>query len=154
MNNRPALKGPHFLSLAFITAGVAFLIWPTPEPALPTVIDHRNAPADQPDNQALRAEKAQALFDFASLPTAPAPEPLSPKPAAVDPAAAINRYRLVGVSVNEHGALALLSDGFAHFTIATGDNLAGFTVTKISPRRVDFEKDSIAATLSLPGHTP
>lgn len=154
MNSRPTLNRPHFLSLAFIIAGVAFLIWPTPEQALPTIIDHRNASADQINNQALRAEKAQALFDFASLPAAPAPEPRAPNPAAIDPTAAIKRYKLVGVSVNEQGALALLSDGFAHFTIAVGDKLAGFTVTKISPRRIEFEKESIAATLSLPDHAP
>ena len=150
MNNRAAFNRSHFASLALLIAGAVFLVWPAPERTVPAIAHDDNGLTDQVNGLELRAEKAQTLFNLAGLPAVPAPEPPPPQPATVDPAAAIKRHRLVGVSVHEEGALALLTDGLTHFTVATGDTLAGFTITKISARRVDFAKEGVRATLALP----
>ena len=95
-------------------------------------------------------EDAIALFNLGSLPAVEAPPPPPVAEPVIDPAAAIKRYTLLGVTVNEVGAIALVSVDGNQQSLKHGDRLEGFEVVGILPRQIDFQKDDVTASLVLP----
>ena len=68
----------------------------------------------------------------------------------VDPAAEIKRYRLLGVTKSDDGAIALLSDGANTVSLKENERLAGFAAIAIGPRDITFQKGDVVASLTLP----
>lgn len=145
---RLSMNARHVAAVAAAATGIVLFFLPAPERPLGTQnsAEVAAAPAHQ-TAPAVTVEEFKPLFDLAGLPRPPAPEP--PPAAPIDPRAAIGRYMLLGVTVNDNEALALIADGGRQLTLRQGDVLAGFTVTQIRPRQVDFEKEGIAASLRL-----
>lgn len=150
MNSRSIYLNMRVLSGAICTLAIIVLLWPMPKlttqfSAEPIIETEQNS-----YDIALSTDEARTLFDFTRLPSPKQPE-TPPAPAmTIDPAAAIKRHRLLGITINENEAVALLTDGTHQITLKRGDNLANFTVTHIRPREVVFEKGGVVAALSLP----
>jgi len=130
---------------AIVAASIALIFLPPPTRNIPAPITVEAPLAIS--LSPLSAEQAESLFDLASLPVIEVPPP---PPVIVDPAAALKRHTLLGVSLNETGAIALISDGVRQLSLKEGGVLAGFEVIRIWPRQVDFEKDGTTVSLSLP----
>lgn len=95
----------------------------------------------------LNYDHAYTLFDHSVRPYEPAPIIAEP---VFDPAAAISNYRLLGVTLHEDGAVALLFDGDRTFNLKEGDILEGFSASNIEARRIEFRQGEIIAVLELP----
>lgn len=136
---------------AVCTLAVITLLWPIPEMTTQSLTVDAIKSETERGPTVLPTDKIHSLFDLTRMPSAiqPAQPPAATTP-TLDPAAAIRRYTLMGVTANEHEAVALLSDGASQITIKEGDRIAGFAVTDIRSRQVVFEKDGVVATLSLP----
>ncbi len=137
---------PLRLGAIFLTvAAIAMIFLPPPSrtlPAMPAV----NATIAE-TAPVLSSELAGRLFNLANLPAIEIPPPA---PVIVDIAAALKRHTLLGVTLNETSAIALVSDGARQISLEEGAVLAGFEVIRIMPRQVDFRKDGVTASLSLP----
>lgn len=144
-----SIKARHVATATTAATGVFLLFLPAPERSLSEQNKDETAAAPAPRiAPTVTVEELKLLFSLTDLPKRAAPEP-SP----VDPSAAIGRYRLLGVTMNDDEALALIADGNTQLTLRQGDMLAEFVVTRIRPRQVEFEKEGIAASLRLAGMT-
>jgi hypothetical protein len=133
-------------AVIFITAVGVFLWRPAP-PILPAAHAGTALETSMYRGDAISLKRAKAYFDLSVLPAEPT---LSVAPPPVDPAAGLQRYQLLGVTVNKAGAVALVSDGVRPFNLKLGDVLKDFIVSNIEPRRVEFKRDDTVAILELP----
>ena len=150
MNKRALPLDLHVLAGVVCVAAFAALLWPAPKLAVEPLAEVAAAPAAETGQHTLSVDRLTPLFSPGRLPRAQAPSPSAAPAATIDPAAALKGHRLLGVTINEHEALALLTDGARRITLKEGDRLAGFTVSAIRPRQVMFEKDGVRAVISLP----
>ena len=147
MNELLKLDRWRWTAIALAGLAAALLFWPTPNRAAPVL----TVPAPRPVLlQPMTEESAIALFDLSTLPPIKAPPPPPVAQPVIDPAAAIKRYTLLGVTVNELGAIALLGGNGQQQSLKQGDMLDGFAVVQILPRQIDFQKNDIAVSLVLP----
>ena len=134
-------------------AALALVLWPAPQRDL---VSETSPPADSEprsaDRVAFSGETLEAFFRLDQLPApkAPAPAVAAVRVVEIDPAAELRRYRLLGVTITGDDAVALITDGARQFPLREGERLADFVAAEIRPREVKFEKDGVAATLSLP----
>lgn len=134
-----------------LTAAAAFLLLWTPRgkamaPAAPQT--PLFAAAEPSAERGLPTTEAiEALFAIETLPPAPPPVIVEPP---VDPAAGLRRHILVGVTMSESVAVALLFDGGRQIQVRKGDLIEGFNVAAIEPRRIEFRKDDVVVALELP----
>lgn len=103
-----------------------------------------------PPHRTLSANEAQPFFDLNRLPQPKRPEPPPAPVATIDLAADIKRYTLLGITIGDREAVALLTSGAEPITLKERDQLAGFVLTHIQPREVIFAKDGVVTALSLP----
>ena len=129
---------------------IAVLLWPAPTFTEPSRAEPFAQNGQTSRDVVLSADKANALFNLARLPSPEAPAPVPAPVVRIDPAAALKRHRLLGITINENEAVALVTDGARQMLLKEGDSLADFVVKTISPRQVTFEKDGVVAALSLP----
>lgn len=150
VNNIRTYPVLRILAGAACVLALFILLRPHPEyPGLslaPPAFQQEPAPA----GRVLTPERLNAFFDIARLPLPKAPEPAPVLAPVVDPAAAIKRHKLLGITISEDDAVALVSDGGRQILLKEGDSLAGFVATQIRPRGIVFEKDGVVAVLSLP----
>lgn len=133
--------------IAGLTALCVFLL-PAPVHSIPTVsTQYEQSLSENTHNQ---ANVSPTLFDLHDLPIAKSSEPAT---VLIDPAAAIKEYRLLGVTIDDDKAIALLTSGSGQRIVKPGDTLEGFTLATISARDVSFQKDGISVTLTLPPDT-
>ena len=144
------MNAKRLAAAATAATGLFVLFMPAPERSLGKRNGEEIAVAKTPQTTpAVAAEALKPLFDLASLPQPPAPEPTRAAP--MDPGAAIVRYALLGVMVNDDEAMALIADGDRQVMLKQGDRLAEFTVMRIHPRQVDFIREGVVASLRLTG---
>lgn len=150
MNKRALPLELRVLAGVVCVAALAALLWPAPKLAVEPFAEGVAAPAAEIGQHTLSADRLTPLFSPGRLPRAQTPPPSAAPAATIDPAAALKRHRLLGVTINEHEAVALVTDGARRITLKEGDRLAGFAVSAIRPRQVMFEKDGVRAVISLP----
>jgi len=133
-------------------AALAILLWPAPERDLVSAMELSADSRQSASRVALPGERLRVHFRLDRLPApkAPAPVVVAAPAVEIDPAAALRRYRLLGVTINEDDAVALITDGARQVLLKEGESLANFVATEIRPREVVFDSDGVVATLSLP----
>lgn len=83
-------------------------------------------------------------FDLSDLPA-----PLAPEPPPPDPAAELKRYRFLGSAISGENVRALFEGNGAVYSINIGDQLAGFTLSRIEVRGAVFRRNEFAVELPL-----
>ncbi len=136
-----------FLTACLLVAGLALWHWPTTNYEIPA-----NQIASKPTKPEMKInssliESFANRFDHTALPKPVAPK--KPVP-VIDPAADLKRWVLTGVIQSDNKAMALFSRGKSSIMREVGDELDGFTLEEITPRKVLFRRETLAHELSLP----
>jgi hypothetical protein len=147
MNKFAAISKMRIASVAIFIAALGIFLWRPAPLVLPAANAGTVLETSIHRGDAISLERAKAYFDLSFLPAKLMPS-VAPQP--VDPAAGLQRYQLLGVTVNQTGAVALVSDGAHPFNVKLGYVLEDFIVSNIEPRRVEFKKDDTVAILELP----
>lgn len=139
------------LTSLFIIAGIVILNWP--QRAYHVNLT-QSSTASKPTELKTNSEILQSFskrFDHAALPKQVIPQKSAP---IIDPAADLKRWTLIGIVQSDQKAMALFSKGNLSTVREAGNELAGFTITKITPREVLFQNETLTHSLRLPHLEP
>ena len=136
------------ISIGTISASAACLFFWQPKsmslpPANPTVTEETS----KSSNPTASRSKVKAYFDLSILPDEPAPIIVQQ---IIAPDVNIQRYQLLGITLNSRDAIALVSDGSNSLNLKLGDSFEGFIVSAIEARKIEFTSNDVVSTLELP----
>ena len=109
---------------------------------------------NQVEKAGITAQDAQSiarLFDRALLPARAVPRQ-TPEPPP-DPFIGLRRFQLVGVALDDHARLAVLTSGAGAVFLQEGEFIEGVQMTKINDQAVVFRSGDEDLTLSLTNST-
>ena len=89
-------------------------------------------------------ERLSIAFDQTKV-----PKPQEPIPAASDPKAALQAYRLIGVILSDNERLALLAQGEQKLIVRCGEIIAGFNIVEIRPKQIILEQEKEFTSIKL-----
>lgn len=150
MNEFIQHRASKILSAVLFCAGVSFFLLLVPRHDLPMRQLSPQTTINISKPTSLTADQIRDFFDISKLPETPTRAPVAE---IIDPAADLLANQLIGITIGEGGAIALIKNGSEIIQLRIGDKFLGFDVLQILPRQVVFKKENLEARLDLPRAT-